>query len=67
MPVSTEPGAPVQVYVPAESTVYSPVGNVRVQQPRTWSFLPLTATRLGIPSDESRSVSRSDRAELESR
>ena len=67
MPVEPEAGAPVQIYVPVESTVYSPVGGIPVGQPGTWAFLPLTATRFGIPSDDSRSILREDQVELESR
>ena len=67
MPASPEPGAPARVYVPVESTVYSPLGRVHVEQPATWAFLPLTQMRSGAPSDGSRSVQRADRIELESR
>jgi hypothetical protein len=67
MPTSLEAGAPARVYVPVESTVYSPVGRAQVEQPGTWAFLPLTTMRSGIPSDGSRSVRRADRVELESR
>src|SRR5215210_7404028 len=66
-PVAPEAGAPAQIHVPVESTVYSPLGGVPVGQPGTWAFLPLTATRFGIPNDDSRSVLREDRMELESR
>ena len=66
MPAEPEAGSPVKIYVPVESTVYSPVGGIPVGQPGTWAFLPLTATHSGIPSDESRPILREDRVELES-
>lgn len=66
MPESTESGAGVRIYVPVESTVYSPLGRAPVSQPRTWAFLPLTVAPLGLPS-EGAGVERKDEAELEDR
>jgi hypothetical protein len=67
MPVSPEPGAPVQVYVPVESTGYFPLGAVHVDHPHTWAFLPLTTARLGLSGDGAQAAERKDRAELEGR
>jgi len=66
MPESSEPGAGVRIYVPVESTVYSPLGRAPVAQPRTWAFLPLTVAPLGLPTEGS-GVERKDTAELEDR
>ncbi len=67
MPVSADAGAPSNLYVPVESTVYCRVGEARPGQPRTWVFLPLTAIPYGIPNELSDSVSAADRAEVEER
>lgn len=66
MPESPESGAGVRIYVPVESTVYSPLGRAPVAQPRTWAFLPLTVAPLGLPAEGS-GVERKDTAELEDR
>lgn len=67
MPAAPAAEAPVRIYVPIESTVYSPVGRAHVGQPGTWVFLPLTLVRMGLPADGPASVERKDRAELEDR
>jgi hypothetical protein len=66
MPETTAPGSGVRIYVPVESTVYSPLGRAHVAQPRTWAFLPLTVAPLGLPAEGS-GVERKDTAELEDR
>lgn len=69
MPVSPEAGDSIRIYVPVESTAYStaPVGGARLDQTKTWVFLPLTAASLGVPNEEGDTILISDRAELEDR
>jgi hypothetical protein len=66
MPESADSGSGVRIYVPIESTVYSPVGRAPMGLPRTWAFLPLTVAPLGLPAEGS-GVERKDTAELEDR
>jgi hypothetical protein len=66
MPESSDSGAAVRIYVPVESTVYSPLGRAPVGLPRTWAFLPFTVAPLGLP-EEGSGVERKDTAELEDR
>lgn len=61
-PEATE-GPAHQVYIPIESTVYSPVGASALAQRESWSFLPLSPFRLRVDPQER--IMASDRAEEE--
>lgn len=52
-PESTEPGAPLVLYVPIECTGYFKVGHVPIKEPASWVFLPFSAVRKQVGLTES--------------
>jgi transglutaminase-like putative cysteine protease len=52
-PATPEAGAPTVLYVPVECTGYWPVGEVGIQQPDSWCFLPFSAVQKQVGLTES--------------